>query len=217
MRKEASNADPAAPGTSSVSVPGKESVEWSETTAEEELLGRHLPWLRGWLRARLHGHRRQDVDDLCQDILLRALRGMHRLRRRERLAAWLYRIANNLLRDYFRRQRRCQEVSGLEVDPPGELDVEALVDRDDEARRLLQRVSALPSKYREPMILRHVHDLSYDEIAEILGITTNNVQVRIFRARRMLRDALSGQDAGRVGVRDRNPERGSAERSGVGP
>jgi RNA polymerase sigma-70 factor (ECF subfamily) len=48
----------------------------------------------------------------------------------------------------------------------------------------------LPERYREPMLLRHVRDLSYQEIASILGISENAVQVRIFRARQMLRESL---------------------------
>ena len=211
MRKEASNVSHRAlSGGSSGKEPEK------PESPMEELVRQHLPWLRGWLGARLHGHRRQDVDDLCQDIVLRALNGMHRLRRRERFPAWLYRIANNLLKDYFRRQlRRRKEIQGADVDLAGVLDVEALVDREDEVRRLLERMSSLPSKYREAMILRHVHDLSYDEIAAILGITANNVQVRIFRARQLLRKPVSAQEEAAARTRQGSSGRGSAARSGV--
>ncbi len=219
MRKEASNGNHRVlSGGSSGSAsekPSKKEPEKPESPTEE-LVRQHLPWLRGWLGARLHGHRRQDVDDLCQDIVLRALSGMHRLRQRERFPAWLYRIANNLLKDYFRRQlRRRKEIQGADVDPPGVLDVEAVVDREDEVRRLLERMSSLPSKYREAMILRHVHDLSYDEIAAILGITANNVQVRIFRARQTLRKPVSAQEEAAARTRQGSSGQGSSARTGV--
>lgn len=182
--------------------------------SEEELDGlvrENLPWLRGWLGARLRGHRRQDVDDLCQEILLKAVRGVRRLRNRERFSAWLYRIANNSLRDYLRQQgRRKKEIVGVELDhseadpiPPGP-------DQDDEIQRLLRAVLALPEQYREPLILRHVKDLPYEEISEILGITKNNVQVRIFRGRQLLRQALGDPAHPPSSGRDVTPSGSSA-------
>ncbi len=61
-------------------------------------------WLRGWFR----GHVRDPelVDDLCQETFLRALRGFSRLRDPSRFSSWLYRTAENLLRDHFRRKKR---------------------------------------------------------------------------------------------------------------
>lgn len=161
----------------------------------DALFRANLPWLRGWLGARLHGHARQDVDDLCQDILLKAFRGLGRLRDRDRFPAWLYRIANNRLRDYLRQKSRSgrdgqEEVMEIEdPSPPGDE-----LEQREEIRRLLGAVLDLPARYREPMILRHVRDLSYAEIGQVLGITENNAQVRIFRARKMLRESIEGCD-----------------------
>jgi RNA polymerase sigma-70 factor (ECF subfamily) len=156
----------------------------------ESLIQENIGWLRGWLEARLSGHRRQDVDDICQDIFLKAIRGLHKLRDKEKFPAWLYRIANNKLKDYLRQQkRRMGREMSVDVDLADPRDAEAEIDRTEEAHRLLASVIDLPVRYREPMILRHVEDLSYDEISRILGISKSNVQVRIFRARQMLRQA----------------------------
>ena len=166
-------------------------VPSSEKPDLELLVQENLPWLRGWLGARLRGHRRQDIDDLCQDIMLKAIRGVRKLREIERFSAWLFRIANNCLRDYLRQQqRRTKEVMGLELDLSEAVAENLRPDQDDEIQRLLRAVLALPEKFREPLILRHVQDLSYDEISEILGITKNNVQVRIFRGRQLLKQSL---------------------------
>lgn len=165
----------------------------------EGLVRRHLGWLRGWLGARLRGRRRQDVDDLCQDVLLRALRGYDQLRNKERFPAWLYRIAVNRLRDYLRRQVRSGEVPlsvGVDVEDPRRPDSRAGIAEDLE--RTIEAVMELPRKYREPMLLRHVQDLSYSEIAGILGVSENAVQVRIHRARQMLRRSATA--AGRGGL-----------------
>jgi len=162
----------------------------------ESLIQENVGWLRGWLEARLSGHRRQDVDDICQDIFLKAIRSLGKLRDEKKFPAWLYRIANNKLKDYLRQQKRRggREVT-MDVELADPRDMQSEVDRTEEANRLLAAVLDLPKRYREPMILRHVEDLSYDEISQILGISKSNVQVRIFRARQMLRQAASSSQS----------------------
>lgn len=157
----------------------------------ESLISENIGWLRGWLEARLSGYRRQDVDDICQEIFLKAVRGIGRLRDQKKFPAWLYKIANNKLNDYLRQQKRRigREVSASDVDLADSKDVPREIDLREEARRALQAVLQLPVRYREPMVLRHLEELSYDEIGRILGISKSNVQVRIFRARQMLRQA----------------------------
>src|SRR2546426_12483431 len=71
-----------------------------------DLVRAHLGWLRGWLGARLRGHEEQELDDLCQEILLKALRGRAMLRMPDRFPAWLYSIATNVWRDYVRKRKR---------------------------------------------------------------------------------------------------------------
>jgi len=128
------------------------------------------------------------VDDLCQDILLRAFRGFHKLRDPDRFPAWLYRIATNVLRDHIRRavQRR-QEAHVTEIELPTNDPAAHGIDRQEDVDEAIREVLELPPKYREPMLLRHVDELSYAEISRILGVSTNAVQVRIFRARERLR------------------------------
>jgi RNA polymerase sigma-70 factor (ECF subfamily) len=152
-----------------------------------ELVEQNLGWLRGWLGARLSGRHRQEVDDLCQEVALHALRGAERLRSPERLVPWLYRIAANVLNDYLRSRARRQPMSALSENVPERTDFSARIEEDEEARRLLDLVLELPPRYREPLLLRHAQDLSYAEIARILGLKENAVQVRIFRAREALR------------------------------
>jgi RNA polymerase sigma-70 factor (ECF subfamily) len=156
----------------------------------EDLLNGNVGWLRGWLGARLSGYQSQDVDDLCQEVLLRALRGARRLRRRDSFPAWLYRIAGNVLRDHLRRTaRRRKHQRPLAEDVEDPRSVTRAVDAGDEIRNVIARVLELPGRYREPMILRHVEDLTCAEIGRILRLSENAVQVRIFRARQMLQKA----------------------------
>jgi RNA polymerase sigma factor (sigma-70 family) len=156
--------------------------------ALERLVRENLGWLRGWLRGRVRDP--ELADDLCQEAFLRALRRYGGLRDPERIRAWLYRIAVNTLRDHLRSEHRrrgkvvfTDQIEELET--PTE--AEDALGRDESAERLLAAIRALPARLREPLLLRHSQNLSYREIAKILGISENAVQVRIFRARQLLR------------------------------
>lgn len=155
----------------------------------DQLVSANLGWLRGWVRGRVRDP--ELVHDICQDSILKALRAARSLKDESKFSSWLYRIAQNTLRDHLRRQARRRRwlvftnnldpVEAIAPSPGGGLEAE-------ESQKLLQAVRKLPPRYREPLLLRHAEDLPYARIAEILGITENAVQVRIFRARKMLRE-----------------------------
>ncbi len=169
----------------------------------ERLLLENVGWLRGWVRARVRDP--EAVHDICQEAILKALRSKRALRDLGRFSSWLYRIAWNTLRDHIRRTERRKRRISLSGDLEAVASPSAgahSVSENEEAARLLQAIEALPPRYREPLLLRHSRDLSYREIGEILGISENAVQVRIFRARRMLRAKLG------EGETDAHPPRG---------
>lgn len=153
----------------------------------------NLDWLRGWMRGRI---RDADVaDDLCQDSFLKALRSAKALKDPARFSSWLFRIAVNTLRDHLRSEKRrrarlrftgeIEELDTARTEAPS-----VIADRREAAAQLLDAIQALPEKLREPLLLRHSRGLAYAQIAGILGITENAVQVRIFRAREKLRKKL---------------------------
>jgi RNA polymerase sigma-70 factor (ECF subfamily) len=153
------------------------------------LVRENLGWLQGWLRGRVGDP--DLADDLCQEAFLRALRRVSKLRDPARFPAWLYRIAENTVRDHLRsvarRRNRVTYTDRLE-----EFDTSAPAVEDparrEAAERLLAAIRNLPARLRDPLLLRHSSDLSYAEIARVLGISENAVQVRIFRARKKLRE-----------------------------
>lgn len=160
----------------------------------ERLVEENLGWLRGWVRGRVN-----DPDlahDIVQESLLKALRSRSRLKDPTRFPAWVYRIAQNTLRDFLRRKKRRQRRLRL-TDQLDHFEDATSDDRSpeglEEVESILEKIRALPSRYREPLLLRHAEDLSYAEIGKILRITENAVQVRIFRARKMLREKLRDQ------------------------
>lgn len=159
-----------------------------------KLVEENAGWLRGWVRGRVSDP--ELAHEVCQDALLKALRAGSTLKDPARFGSWLFRIAENTLRDHLRRQARRRRwlLFSDQLDAQESPAVEAQAARgpeevgSEELEKLLEAVRRLPPRYREPLLLKHAQDLPYARIAEILGISENAVQVRIFRARKMLRE-----------------------------
>jgi RNA polymerase sigma-70 factor (ECF subfamily) len=124
--------------------------------------------------------------DIAQDVFIKAYRSLRYLRGDEALRPWLYRICRNRCLNVIRRRR----VEGESVHKP------VVAGNSDVTLRLtLQRsISRLDDPYREVVMLRYYNDLTYGEIAGVLGISISNVKVRLFRAKKMLKAMLEGQD-----------------------
>ena len=153
----------------------------------ERLVAENMGWLRGWLKAKVRDP--ETAADLCQDSLLKALRSASVLRDPGKFASRLYRIAQNTLRDHLRREKRRRsriqytgDLESFDRSAPSSGRPEEV----EEAEQLLEAIGKLPERLREPLLLRHSRGLSYGEIASILGVTENAVQVRVFRARKRL-------------------------------
>lgn len=143
-----------------------------------------------------------DAVDLSQDIFLKSYAALESYRPRFPFSAWLYRIARNAAIDELRRRR----FSTVSLDEPvsteegevtreidsGEPGPESTFLETEFRGRIEDAVARLPEKYREPLVLRHAGDLSYEEIAEALELPLGTVKTRIFRAREALRSTLVG-------------------------
>jgi RNA polymerase sigma-70 factor (ECF subfamily) len=129
------------------------------------------------------GHR--DIDDLVQETFLRAYKGLGRLENGGRFGAYLLRIASNLCIDRLRRQRRDQvSLDEVELEPPPA----SSHDEKDERIALVRRgIGRLPEAMREALLLFYFEDLSYAQMAALLGITEAAVNQRLSRARAQLR------------------------------
>lgn len=143
----------------------------------------------------------EDAVDLSQDVFLKAYSALESYRPQYPFPAWLFRIARNAAIDEIRKRRLStvsldapmefeDGVAGREVQSPG-LDPEDSYLGIEFADRVSAAIDELPEKYREPIILRHAADLSYEEIAEALELPIGTVKTRIFRARDALRQSLA--------------------------
>lgn len=146
--------------------------------------------------SRLTGSRDR-AEDLAQETFLRLYRSADRYVEQGHLAAYLYRIATNLLRSEERRRRRWRLLSGEFLHRhAGENghrptpSAHARLEREELAGRLSRALASLPLRYRAPVVLREVDGLSYEEIARVTGLKAGTVKSRINRGRRRLQEIL---------------------------
>ncbi len=135
---------------------------------------------------------RHEAEDLTQETMLRAWRARHRLREPGAAAVWLLRITANLWRDRLRQKGRRTEAAGpLEFEPPGSAVpvAEEFTDQED-LRRALAAMDALPPRQREVLYLHACEGLDQAEIAAVLGISTQSVKSSLSLARQKLRRKL---------------------------
>ena len=157
-------------------------------------LAEHGRWLRTVLVAR--GITAGDLDEVQQEVAAAALRGVGRLRDRDKTAAWMYRIAVGQALMHRRRWGRRRKLVERFADSGAALD--EAVDDDplawllaEERQQLVRRAMAkLAPRDVEILLLKYTEDWSYREIAQRLGASPSAVEARLHRARGRLRAVL---------------------------
>jgi RNA polymerase sigma-70 factor, ECF subfamily len=140
------------------------------------------------------------VDDLVQDVFVRALRHVATLRSSDGFGAWLAAIARNLANDYHRRSVPEEQLDSSISDQKL---VREAADRynstADRAAGLaaLEAIRSLPDAYREPLILRFVEGMTGPEIAQHTGLTHGSVRVNLHRGMQLLREKLGPKAGGK--------------------
>jgi len=144
----------------------------------------------------------QDAEDVTQETFVRVFRHLDRYDQNRPFGAWVFTIASRLCIDHIRR-RRLAPISLFQSEPGS--DEERMIDIEDperkpdevtqhgeEERRVQDLIDTLPPHYRIVVMLRHQHDLSYEEIAEALSLPLGTVKARIHRARAQLAQRVQG-------------------------
>ena len=152
---------------------------------------------------------REEAEDLSQEIFLSIYRNLKNFRHESKFSTWVYRIVQNhcINRSAYLKRRHVSEHDSLTRHEPegrgNELAERALADPTEspegnlqrrEVERIVQQgISRLQEDFRQILILRDLEGRSYDEIAEILGISLGTVKSRIHRARMSLKAQLDGR------------------------
>jgi RNA polymerase sigma-70 factor (ECF subfamily) len=169
----------------------------SDATSFEALFRAHEAEVRRHCR-RLLG---DEADrDATQEVFLRARRGFAAWDPKRPFRPWLLAVAGNHCIDQLRRRSRETRIfDSRDLDPGDLLDPGPsplrLSLRSEERGHLLDALDGLPQKYRLPLVLRYFQELDYDAIGDVLGVSRGQVGTLLFRAKRLLRQALSDDPA----------------------
>ena len=138
----------------------------------------------------------EDAADMAQEAFIKAYNSLTAFRGDSKFSVWLYRIVSNVCLDFLRSRSRKQTVSlSTENDDGEEVELdsadethspEPLLDRSLTRDAVRRGLAALPPDHREILLLREIQGLSYEEIADVLGLEAGTVKSRIFRARKKL-------------------------------
>ena len=164
-----------------------------EAAAFDELIARWHEPLWKYLR-RLTGDDDAAAESV-QDVWIRVLRGISRLRDASRLRAWIFGIARRVFMDRLRAKYSdppLVSVEGLDVEGP-----ESSLELEEELELLHGELARLPVTEREVLVLFYLKELSLIELSEVLGVPVGTVKSRLYRARIMLRGQLETKGAKR--------------------
>lgn len=125
------------------------------------------------------------VDDIVQDVFLKAHTNLHTVKTSGRIAAWLYRVAANAIADHYRSQKRWDELPGELAAPESERDYVAEL-----ATCLQPLIADLPEHYRSALMLSEIEGRPQKEVAKRLGISLSGAKSRVQRGREKLRQRL---------------------------
>ena len=147
--------------------------------------------------------RPEDAKDVTQDAMLRFFGSLQRFDSARPVLPWLFRIVHNRVRDVQRRRIR-RKTDSLEclVEDRGHQPVSAEPSPETQLRRrrlqkrLWKHLGKLSPNHREILVLRDYQDLTYSEIAAVLGIPKGTVMSRLHAARRRLAENLRDEDLG---------------------
>lgn len=137
--------------------------------------------------------------DCAQEAFIRAYRALHQYDPGLPFGPWLYRIATNASLNYIQRWHAHQTQVEELPDRPEKIEQgpEATAVRREEVAEVVAAMEELPPAYRAALTLRHMQQLSYQEVADALGIPLGTVKTHLHRARAALKVRLAARIKGR--------------------
>lgn len=148
----------------------------------EEFYETHSQRIYGRLRKNTPNE--QDAEDIFQDICIKVYNFLEKDKTIHRFDNWLNRVTSNALCDWGRKRKTCTLLEDICIEEPED------IDRDEETRRLEDAIIQLPRRYKEVIQLHYSQDKSFDDMSKKLNISRKNVQIRIYRAKKILRNVV---------------------------
>jgi RNA polymerase sigma-70 factor, ECF subfamily len=168
-------------------------VRAGDSEAWGELYGQYAPAIFRFCRRALPT--REDAEDATTEIFMKVRQKLGTYDASRPFMAWLYKVASNHCWDLLRRRRIRQdlETGDLETVPLEHPDPDQLeqLQTEHDSKQVRAGLAKMPDRARMALVLRYYSDLSYDEIADTLGVRRAFVGVLLLRARHQLRDILA--------------------------
>ncbi len=161
-------------------------LQQGNDVAFETLVHRYHGPIFGYIYRQLRGS--SEVEDLVQKTFMQVYTRIDLYEFPRPFKPWLYRIALNLCRDYWRSKER--QLLILDQDPPSEQKGDSIFVRMQTRNDLVAALHSLEPGYREVLVLRFFQDLKIREIADVLGIPAGTVKWRLFQALRQMKCQL---------------------------
>jgi RNA polymerase sigma-70 factor, ECF subfamily len=158
----------------------------------------------------------EEASEITQETFLAAWQALPSFRGDSRFSTWLYRIAyNSALKQIEQRKRDRQLQTAMQAeqmlaDAGNEGRVETELELHARQDFIRENLATLPAKYRIVLVLRHIQDLTYEEMAEILAVPIGTIKTHLFRARNLLKQRLEAFDPVSFARRQQNTEAGLA-------
>jgi RNA polymerase sigma-70 factor (ECF subfamily) len=148
-------------------------------------------------------NQRQEAEDIVQETFLRVYKNLDRYDENQKFSTWIYRIATNLCIDRLRKRKPSYSIDAELTENEG-TDWHALLASDDASpetelilsetqQHIREAIQSLPDKYKSVVVLRYLHDLSLQEISDILEMPVTTVKTRVHRGREFLRKKLESE------------------------
>jgi RNA polymerase sigma-70 factor (ECF subfamily) len=129
-----------------------------------------------------------DAADVAQTVFLKAYENLTSYNEQFRFFSWLYKIAVNTSLTVLEQKKRIDLLGDTEV--AQDSSVGEAIEASERVEKLEDAILDLRPEYRVVIILRHFHDMSYEEMSQILDIPEKTVKSRLYTARQMLKDSL---------------------------
>jgi len=147
----------------------------------------------------------QEAEDMTQETFLRVFRNLDRYDETLKFSTWIYRIATNLTIDRLRKRKMTYsldadvtvEGEGLDwysILASSEPGPEGQIVLSDMQRRIREAIDTLPKKYKSVIILKYLHDMSLQEISDVLDMPVTTVKTRVHRGWEFLRRKLDQEE-----------------------
>ncbi|MFJ7934020.1 RNA polymerase sigma factor [Sporosarcina sp. NPDC096371] len=142
------------------------------------------------------------AEDIAQETFMKAFKNLQTVQDVEKLGAWLSVIATRTAIDHLRRLKRWNDFTTSDVYINTEPDatqidyvstVETGIEKAYVKELLLKEIDKLKPDHKEVLILFYHHDLTYEEIAELLGVKLSTLKTRMFRAKKKLKESIEQQ------------------------